>query len=122
MLAPKSIGAPVFLLEDRQTMWGSVDSGKTWKTLWKLEGTEQVSRATECGDGRVAILTGSRLLVVKNFGQEVSKLQISSVALEALGLSLEGITRLSCAEVPTITLNLGGELIYSPESVAIPCG
>lgn len=63
--APKNADTPVFLLDDRQTMWGSQGSGKI---LWKLEEAELVEKMTECADGRVAVLTNERLLSVKNLG------------------------------------------------------
>ena len=87
VLTPGSAQTPVFLLEDRQTMWGSLDGGKTWETVWRLEDAERVERATECADGSVAVLTDSRLLSVRNLGSESDTVKLSEIRLEALWIS-----------------------------------
>ena len=87
-----------------------------------LEEAELVEKATECADGRVAVLTNERLLSVKDLGSASSIPDISEVRLDALGISWESVARLSCAAAPVIRLKSGETIVYSPDDVPVACG
>lgn len=78
--------------------------------------------ATECADGSVAVLTNLRLLLVKNWNANLEGEQSAGITLEALGVSAEEVSRLSCSGAPVLSLKSGDAFIFSPDGAKVPCG
>ena len=125
VLAPPNKNLVIFLLADRQTIWQCSDSSNcatAGKQIQIFTGSERVSMTAECADGRVAVLTSLRLLLVESWNTNLEVEQSTGITLEALGVSVEDVSRLSCSGTPVLRMKSGEAFIFSPDGAKVPCG